>query len=262
MQDTVIALQDEHEKGNAVGLDVSTGDPTDPTLLGIYDNYLVKKQIIQSAPVIASQLLLVDEVIRAGMNLRKGGPWEFKSFVSLNKSVYALNIWCLMCHRNAFQIYWYFVQEHRSHDKFVSSSADTILCPVICTFPTTQIVGIVIKSSPFIWRTVFWDSSQNVQNHPNSKCDQLHSIVWSDTRSKPWVLLISKLHALHHQMFRYHYGDQANCSRISLSSLRLVRRVLLSLSKNFFSTSQRKDLEARNSNRRSHDGRFPFRQFR
>lgn len=73
LQDTLIALQDEHAKGNVVGIDIATGDPMDPTLLGIYDNYLVKKQIIQSAPIIASQLLLVDEVIRAGMNMRKGG---------------------------------------------------------------------------------------------------------------------------------------------------------------------------------------------
>ena len=45
-----------------VGLDVSTGEPLDPVLSGIYDNYLVKKQILQSSPIIASQLLLVDEV--------------------------------------------------------------------------------------------------------------------------------------------------------------------------------------------------------
>ena len=56
-----------------MGIDVTTGEAVDPTLVGIYDNYLVKKQIIQSAPIIASQLLLVDEVIRAGMNMRKGG---------------------------------------------------------------------------------------------------------------------------------------------------------------------------------------------
>jgi T-complex protein 1 subunit zeta len=43
----------------------------DPVANGIYDNYIVKKQIIQSAPVIACQLLLVDEVMRAGMNMRK-----------------------------------------------------------------------------------------------------------------------------------------------------------------------------------------------
>ena len=73
MQDTLISLQEEYEKGTSVGIDVTTGEAVDPTLVGIYDNYLVKKQIIQSAPIIASQLLLVDEVIRAGMNMRKGG---------------------------------------------------------------------------------------------------------------------------------------------------------------------------------------------
>lgn len=72
MQDTLIALQDEHERGNMVGIDVSSGEPVDPMQIGVCDNYLVKKQIIQSAPIIASQLLLVDEVIRAGMNLRRG----------------------------------------------------------------------------------------------------------------------------------------------------------------------------------------------
>lgn len=72
-QDTLIAVQDEQEKGSVVGLDVTTGEAIDPMLVGVYDNYLVKKQIIQSAPIIASQLLLVDEVIRAGMNMRRGG---------------------------------------------------------------------------------------------------------------------------------------------------------------------------------------------
>ena len=64
-------MQEEHERGTQVGLDLSTGDPLDPRALGILDNYLVKKQIIQSAPVIASQLLLVDEVMRAGVGMRK-----------------------------------------------------------------------------------------------------------------------------------------------------------------------------------------------
>ena len=63
--------QAEHESGSAAGIDVTTGEPMDPTATGVYDNYIVKKQIIQSAPVIASQLLLVDEVMRAGMNMRK-----------------------------------------------------------------------------------------------------------------------------------------------------------------------------------------------
>lgn len=64
-------LQAEHENGNFAGLDVTTGEPMDPAANGVYDNYIVKKQMIQSAPVIASQLLLVDQVMRAGMNMRK-----------------------------------------------------------------------------------------------------------------------------------------------------------------------------------------------
>lgn len=63
--------QEEHERGNIVGVDVSTGEALDPVAAGIYDNFIVKRQIIQSAPIITSQLLLVDEVIRAGMNMRK-----------------------------------------------------------------------------------------------------------------------------------------------------------------------------------------------
>lgn len=70
-QECIIKLQEEHEKGAIVGLDVVTGEPLDPALSGIYDNYIVKKQILQSAPVVISQLLLVDEVIRAGINMRR-----------------------------------------------------------------------------------------------------------------------------------------------------------------------------------------------
>ena len=70
-QDAIIALDAEVERGNKVGLDVATGEPLDPALAGIYDNLLVKRQMLHSAPVVAAQLLLVDEVIRAGMNMRK-----------------------------------------------------------------------------------------------------------------------------------------------------------------------------------------------
>lgn len=40
-------------------------------LSGVLDNLIVKRQILQSAPVLAGQLLLVDEVMRAGINMRK-----------------------------------------------------------------------------------------------------------------------------------------------------------------------------------------------
>eukprot|EP00475_Leptophrys_vorax_P043336 TRINITY_DN8315_c0_g1_i1.p1 TRINITY_DN8315_c0_g1~~TRINITY_DN8315_c0_g1_i1.p1 ORF type:complete len:540 (-),score=62.65 TRINITY_DN8315_c0_g1_i1:80-1489(-) len=71
-QDVIIQLQSEHSAGNVVGLNVVTGDPMDPLAEGVFDNYSVKRQQINSAPLIASQLLLVDEVLRAGRNMRKG----------------------------------------------------------------------------------------------------------------------------------------------------------------------------------------------
>lgn len=70
-QESLIKLIEEQESGACAGLDISTGEATDPHLVGVFDNYLVKRQIIQSAPIIASQLLLVDEVLRAGMNMRR-----------------------------------------------------------------------------------------------------------------------------------------------------------------------------------------------
>lgn len=70
-QDVIITLQEECERGSVVGVDVATGEGLDPGMAGIFDNYIVKKQILQSAPVVASQLLLVDEVLRAGMNMRR-----------------------------------------------------------------------------------------------------------------------------------------------------------------------------------------------
>lgn len=50
-QDVTIALQEEVERGNVAGLDIDTGEPCDPTVAGIYDNYIVKVQIINSACV-------------------------------------------------------------------------------------------------------------------------------------------------------------------------------------------------------------------
>ncbi|GJM92895.1 hypothetical protein PR202_ga09401 [Eleusine coracana subsp. coracana] len=70
-QDVIVSLQNEHDRGLVVGLNHHTGEPIDPQMEGIFDNYSVKRQIINSGPIIASQLLLVDEVIRAGRNMRK-----------------------------------------------------------------------------------------------------------------------------------------------------------------------------------------------
>lgn len=72
-QDTIVRLQEEAElSSDPVGLDLATGEPSKPVDLGIYDNYIVKKQIINSCTVIATNLLLVDEIMRAGMSSLKG----------------------------------------------------------------------------------------------------------------------------------------------------------------------------------------------
>jgi T-complex protein 1 subunit zeta len=73
ISDTLIKLQEERAKtGLAVGLDVITGKPMLPEMAGVWDNYRVKRQCVVLATVLASQLLLVDEVLRAGRGSRGG----------------------------------------------------------------------------------------------------------------------------------------------------------------------------------------------
>uniref|UniRef100_A0A6N2MUW4 T-complex protein 1 subunit zeta n=1 Tax=Salix viminalis TaxID=40686 RepID=A0A6N2MUW4_SALVM len=65
-QDEIVTLTGEHSRDNIVGINLQTGGTLDPQMEGIFDNYSVKRQLLNSGPVIASQLLLVDEVICAG----------------------------------------------------------------------------------------------------------------------------------------------------------------------------------------------------
>ena len=71
--DALINVQDAQMSGMLAGLDVSTGEACSPVDMGIFDNYRVKKQMIHSAGIIASQLLLVDEIMRAGIAAAKRG---------------------------------------------------------------------------------------------------------------------------------------------------------------------------------------------
>ena len=41
-------VQDEQAEGNTVGLDLQSGEPFDPTVEGIWDNYRVKRQMLHS----------------------------------------------------------------------------------------------------------------------------------------------------------------------------------------------------------------------
>lgn len=73
-QETIVKLQEEYLQlqPQGVGLDLSTGEPSLPLDMGIVDNYRVKVQLLNSCSVIASNLLLVDEIMRAGMSSLKG----------------------------------------------------------------------------------------------------------------------------------------------------------------------------------------------
>jgi len=74
-QDVMVTLVSEStDSGQAVGVDCASGEAIIPTDHGILDNYRVKKQMIHSCTVIACNLLLVDEIMRAGLSSLKGGP--------------------------------------------------------------------------------------------------------------------------------------------------------------------------------------------
>lgn len=64
--DCIIKMEEENAKGHFAGLNLATGESLDPKASGIYDNYIVKRQMLGLASVISSQLLLVDEILRAG----------------------------------------------------------------------------------------------------------------------------------------------------------------------------------------------------
>ncbi|KAL7987074.1 hypothetical protein Chor_005993 [Crotalus horridus] len=72
-QETLVKVQAEYaESGQLVGVDLNSGEPMVAGAVGIWDNYSVKKQLLHSSTVIASNILLVDEIMRAGMSSLKG----------------------------------------------------------------------------------------------------------------------------------------------------------------------------------------------
>ncbi|XP_049716336.1 T-complex protein 1 subunit zeta-2 isoform X2 [Elephas maximus indicus] len=72
-QETLLKVQAEHsESKQLVGVDLDTGEPMVAAEAGIWDNYCVKKQLLHSCTVIATNILLVDEIMRAGMSSLKG----------------------------------------------------------------------------------------------------------------------------------------------------------------------------------------------
>jgi T-complex protein 1 subunit zeta len=57
VQDIVVALQEECADGHAVGVDLRSGEPFDPTVEGVWDNYRVKRQMLHSWCVSLAQFL-------------------------------------------------------------------------------------------------------------------------------------------------------------------------------------------------------------
>uniref|UniRef100_A0A452FLQ3 T-complex protein 1 subunit zeta n=1 Tax=Capra hircus TaxID=9925 RepID=A0A452FLQ3_CAPHI len=73
LQETLVKVKAEHsESSQLVSVDLNTGEPMVAAEAGIWDNYCVKKQLLHSCTVIATNILLVDEIMRAGMSSLKG----------------------------------------------------------------------------------------------------------------------------------------------------------------------------------------------
>jgi len=80
VQASLITLQESSRKarseGKWVGLRLDTGDVFDPVAFGVLDNYIVKKSLVESTGVIAAQLLLVDEIMKAARRGAGGPPQQ------------------------------------------------------------------------------------------------------------------------------------------------------------------------------------------
>ncbi|XP_066219934.1 T-complex protein 1 subunit zeta-2 isoform X1 [Saccopteryx leptura] len=73
LQETLVKVQAEHlESKQPVGINLNTGEPMVAADAGVWDNYCVKKQLLYSCTMIAQNLLLIDEIMRAGMSSLKG----------------------------------------------------------------------------------------------------------------------------------------------------------------------------------------------
>lgn len=72
-QDILVAMQEECAAGHVTGVDLRSGETLDPVQEGIWDNYRVIRHMLHSCTIIASNMLLVDEMMRAGPQLKRGG---------------------------------------------------------------------------------------------------------------------------------------------------------------------------------------------
>ncbi|ODV95964.1 hypothetical protein PACTADRAFT_49390 [Pachysolen tannophilus NRRL Y-2460] len=72
--ETIANCQDDIEDGRVVGIDLISGEPMDPTVEGVWDSFRVLRNAIAAATGISSNLLLCDELLKAGRSsLKEGG---------------------------------------------------------------------------------------------------------------------------------------------------------------------------------------------
>jgi len=75
IQESLLQLKEERQAtGMAIGLNCQTGEPMLPSEEGVWDNVRVKRQSLHLSTVLANQLLLVDEVMRAGKQMGRTPP--------------------------------------------------------------------------------------------------------------------------------------------------------------------------------------------
>lgn len=72
VQESIIKVEEEQERSEqAIGLDLNSGEVMLPAAEGVWDSYSTKRQILTLSTVLATQLLLVDEVMKAGKAMGK-----------------------------------------------------------------------------------------------------------------------------------------------------------------------------------------------
>jgi T-complex protein 1 subunit zeta len=71
-QEVVLKALMQCQGDTVVGLDLETGDTLLPPLSGILDIYSAKRQMVDASIVVATNLLLTDEIMRAGLSSLKG----------------------------------------------------------------------------------------------------------------------------------------------------------------------------------------------
>jgi T-complex protein 1 subunit zeta len=70
-QEVVLDCVDKYlETKKPFGIDLNTGKPSPSNVTNVFDNYCVKRQFLNISPILCQQLLLVDEVMRAGKGMK------------------------------------------------------------------------------------------------------------------------------------------------------------------------------------------------